>query len=660
MSRKTYYITTPIYYPSGKLHIGHSYTTVAADAMARYKRLQGYDVMFLTGTDEHGQKIQRVAAENGMTPKQYVDRIVSGIKDLWQMMKISYDKFIRTTDEEHAACVQKVFKALYDKGDIYISEYEGWYCTPCESFWTETQLVDGMCPDCGRGVEKTREESYFFRLSKYQDRLIKHIEENPDFIQPVSRRNEMLNNFLRPGLEDLCVSRTSFDWGIPVSFDEKHVVYVWIDALSNYISALGYLTGNDEAFRRYWPADVHLVGKEIIRFHTIIWPAMLMALDLPLPRQVFGHGWLVLEGGKMSKSKGNVVDPVILIEKYGLDAIRYFMLREVPFGADGVFSNQALISRINSDLANDLGNLVSRTVAMIRKYFDGLLPGQGEEGEFDAELKKELLGLKHRTEELLDNLQFSLALTEIWKAISRTNKYIDETVPWILAKDESKKGRLARVLYNLAESIRIVSILLQPFMPETPAKIWDQLSIDSDETGWETAGVWGVYKPTRPVRQGEIIFPRIDIEKELEKLSSAVPDTGKDGPGEKGDKKHRSRDAEGSASGDMTQISIEDFAKLDLRVAKVLSAEKVEKSDKLLKLRLQVGAEEKQVVSGIAQYYSAEELAGKTLILVANLKPAKIRGIESQGMILAATDESEGKLTLVTVDGDISPGAKVS
>ncbi len=665
MNKKTFYITTPIYYPSGKLHIGHSYTTVAADVMARYKRLQGYDVMFLTGTDEHGQKIQRVAAENGVTPKEYVDKIVEGIKDLWSLMKITHDKFIRTTDPEHVEAVQKIFKMLYDKGDIYKSEYEGWYCTPCESFWTETQLQEGKCPDCGRPVEKTREESYFFKLSKYQDRLIKLMEENTEFIQPTSRRNEMLNNFLRPGLEDLCVSRTSFNWGVPVTFDEKHVVYVWIDALSNYITALGYLSSDDDKFKKFWPADVQLVGKEIVRFHTIIWPAMLMALELPLPKQVFGHGWLVLEGGKMSKSKGNVVDPAILVEKYGLDAIRYFLLREVPFGADGVFSNEALITRINSDLANDLGNLVSRTVAMIQKYFGGVIPLVRQAGEFDDELKNVVTQVKERTEELLDKLQFSSALTEIWKAVSRTNKYIDETMPWALAKDEQKKPRLAEVMYNLAESIRIVSILIQPFMPETPEKIWAQLSIAEGQRGWESAGRFGVYTPQGSVVPGDIIFPRIDIAKELQALESMNSSTGGSSHAEAEGSKDKKALSEGSKPDEEkpseTQlIGIEDFAKLDLRVVKVLTCEKVEKSDKLLKLKVQCGNEERQVVSGIAQYYRPEDMVGKTLILVANLKPAKLRGIESQGMILAASDKETGKLVLVTVEDDIPDGTKVS
>ena len=525
MNGKTYYITTPIYYPSGKLHIGHSYTTVAADTMARYKRLQGYDVMFLTGTDEHGQKIERVAAENGVTPKEYVDRIAMNFKSLWSLMKITNDRFIRTTDPGHIASVQQIFRVLHDKGDIYKSEYEGWYCVPCESFWTETQLKNGNCPDCGRPVERTREESYFFRLSKYQDRLTALFEDDNDFLQPAFRRNEMLNNFLRPGLEDLCVSRTSFKWGIPVTFDDAHVVYVWIDALSNYVTALGYLSADDADFRKYWPADVHLMAKEIVRFHALIWPAMLMALDLPLPKQVYGHGWLVLDGGKMSKSKGNVIDPVVLVGKYGLDAIRYFLLREVPFGADSVFSNEALIQRINSDLANDLGNLVSRTSAMIAKYFGGTLPDNPEPGEFDEDLRCLLLDTPGQVERLLDKLQFSTALAEIWKAVSRTNKYIDETLPWALAKEESKKGRLASVLHHLAESIRIISILIGPFMPETPAKIRRVLQIPACMTSWEDAKVFSLQPWVVGVTAGEPLFPRIDMKKELESLDLA--DTGR-------------------------------------------------------------------------------------------------------------------------------------
>jgi len=678
MENKTFYITTPIYYPSDKLHIGHSYTTVAADAISRYKRLKGYDVMFLTGTDEHGQKIQRKAEAKGITPKQYVDEIVSGIIELWKTMKISNDRFIRTTDSYHEAAVQKIFKKLYDNGDIYKSEYEGWYCTPCESFWTKTQLVDGKCPDCGREVELTKEESYFFRLSKYQDRLIKHIEENPDFIQPVSRRNEMLNNFLRPGLEDLCVSRTTFNWGVPVTFDDKHVVYVWIDALSNYITALGFMSDNDADYKKYWPADVHLVGKEIIRFHTIIWPAMLMALGEPLPKQVFGHGWLLLEGGKMSKSKGNVVDPVILIDKYGVDAVRYFLLREVPFGSDGVFSNEALIQRINSDLANDLGNLVSRTVAMIDKYFGGVLPQQRTEGEFDSELKAMYAELPQKVEELMDKYQFSAALTEIWKAVSRTNKYIDETMPWLLAKSEENMSRLAAVIYNLAESLRIVSILIQPFMTETPGKIWHQLGISgSGALDWESAKRWGSYPEGVSINKGEVIFPRIDIKKEMEELEklnpasqaaqaqdskvaapeikAAADNKAAAGSGSKASQENKA--ASDDAAGKAELVTIEDFAKLDLRVAKVLEAEKVEGSDKLLKLKLEMGGGIRQVVSGIAKYYSPDSLIGKSVILVANLKPVKLKGIESQGMILAASNEDS--LVVATLDGVIGTGAKV-
>lgn len=651
MSKKTYYITTPIYYPSDKLHIGHSYTTVAADAMARYKRLRGYDVKFLTGTDEHGQKIERIAQQKGMTPKAYVDSIVTWIKELWKIMNISYDTFIRTTDDYHEKTVQKIFKKLYEKGDIYKSSYEGWYCTPCETFFTERQLKEGKCPDCGREVEKVKEESYFFKLSKYQDRLIEYIESHPGFIQPQTRQNEMINNFLKPGLEDLCVSRTSFKWGIPVEFDPDHVVYVWVDALSNYISALGYMSENDEEYKKYWPADVHLVGKEIVRFHTIIWPALLMALDEPLPKQVFGHGWLVIDGGKMSKSKGNVVDPKVLVDRYGSDAIRYFLLREVAFGQDGNFTNEALIQRINSDLANDFGNLLSRTVAMVDKYFNGTLPLNKKSTEYDEELKNLARETVAKVEEYMEKLLFSDALTEIWNLIRRANKYIDETQPWVLAKDEDKKDILANLLYNLGEILRIVSIIIEPFMPTTPRKVWEQLSLEEGEnTTWDSAKVWGGLPQDFTVRKGEILFPRIDMKVELEKLEEAQNKAREESIAKAEEKKEESQETE--------FISIDDFAKLDLRVGEVIQCEKVEKADKLLKSQIKIGNEVRQIVSGIAKYYTPEEMVGKKVIVVCNLKPVKLRGILSEGMILAASDEN-GNLVLASTDKDIESGAKV-
>lgn len=649
MEKKPFYITTPIYYPSGNPHIGHCYTTVACDSIARYRRMQGYDVMFLTGTDEHGLKIEQKAAEKGVTPKEYVDEVVKTFKKLWSYMNISYDRYIRTTDDYHIETVQKIFKALYDKGYIYKGEYKGKYCTPCESFWTESQLDEnGCCPECHREVTEAKEEAYFFKMSSFAERIEKLLTET-DYLQPKTRATELVNNFIKPGLEDLCVSRTTFKWGIPVTFDDKHVVYVWIDALSNYISALGFWNEQYNDFDKFWPADVHMVAKDIMRFHAIVWPAMLMALDLPLPKHLAVHGWITFNGQKMSKSLGNVVDPFILGERYGADAIRYHILREMALGADSSFSNEIMINRINSDLANGLGNLVSRTVAMVDKYFGGTLPADREAGDFDAELIAEAEELRAKVDEFMDKTQINNALAEIFKVVSRANKYIDETTPWVLGKDESKKARLATVLYNLLETIRIVSTLLSNFMPTTMPKVWEQIGAAESDITYENAGKFGVLPADVTVHRGEIIFPRIDVDKEIEELNKIIGSNAE--PEEKAD--------DGFEPAPIAdEITIDDFAKVDLRVALVKDCEKVKKSKKLLCLQLDDGFGGRQVVSGIAAWYKPEDLIGKKVVIVANLKPVKLCGVESNGMICAA-DTPDGAASVIFPDQDLPCGAKL-
>ena len=635
MEKETFYISTPIYYPSDKLHIGHAYCTTIADSMARYKRLTDVDVLFVTGSDEHGQKIQRKAAEQNITPKEYVDKIVAGFQALWEKLNISNDEFIRTTEKRHYNVVQEIFKKIYDKGDIYKSTYEGLYCTPCETFWIERQLVDGKCPDCGRPVETVQEESYFFRMSKYQDRLLQFIEDNPDFIQPVSRKNEMIN-FIKGGLEDLCISRTTFDWGIPVPIDNKHVIYVWFDALSNYLTAAGYLS-DTEKFNKFWPADIHLVGKEIVRFHTIIWPIILMALELELPKKVYGHGWLVVDGDKMSKSKGNVIDPVALIDEFGADSIRYFLLREINLGLDGNFSREALIQRINADLANDLGNLLHRTLSMVNKFNGGLVKNTKVLEDVDTELIALAQNTVKQYQDSMDKMEISVAIRTVWNLISRSNKYIDLTGPWALVKDESKQERLQTVMYNLIESLRIISVLIAPFMPNTAPKIWKQLGLgEFSKVKFKDIKEWGTVMTETKVEQPEQIFPRIEEEKAEAVAKTVVP-------------------AVVEQKKDEVEITIDEFAKVDLRVVKVLAAEKVEKADKLLKLKVDLGTEQREIVSGIAKHYAPEELVGKNVVMVINLKPAKICGIVSQGMVLAASCGDELKV----VEVEMPEGSKV-